>query len=228
MIAESGLRWLLTVLFAALTAYGLWRVVRPTGHAGHGGNVAFASRMAHLLHALMALAMGVMVWPWGMGLPAAPQVVFFVLAAVWFPAAALVWGGSGRRRRAVWRALPHALVMAAMAWMLYAMATMGGIEGAGVGSGMADMPGMDMSGGAGAASMTLSDTAPRMAVYAPAVVLLVLALRWLARGFDAARSPEPGGPDAQQGDLAGEHSAFDVASHGVMALGMAVMLVAMA
>src|ERR1700739_315937 len=42
------------------------------------------------LHFVMAIAMAVMVWPWGAQLPATGPAVFFSLAAVWFVTLALV------------------------------------------------------------------------------------------------------------------------------------------
>ncbi|MFD6138762.1 DUF5134 domain-containing protein [Promicromonospora sp. NPDC060271] len=69
----------MTVLFAALGAHSLWRVVTA--------RQAFAVT-GHLCHLGMNLVMVAMVWPWWVRLPAPPQLAFFVLAAVFFAAAA--------------------------------------------------------------------------------------------------------------------------------------------
>lgn len=82
MIAATGLRWILTLLFCVLAVYGLWRAFAARSHS-------WAARLAHGLHAVMALAMFAMAWFWGMDLPASPQVIFFSAAAVWFVVAAL-------------------------------------------------------------------------------------------------------------------------------------------
>jgi hypothetical protein len=171
------------------------------------------------LHALMALAMVAMVWPWGTSLAAAPQIVFFSLAAAWFAVAALLRPGAGSRSRALRGAVPYVLTMAAMAWMLGAMdAAMAGHGGAA--GAMADMPGMDMSGSATTA-MTLVDGGQRWTSGLLAAVFLVLAVWWLARGFDHARGAAPTG----HAHATAGHGAWDLGCHGVMALGMAVMFV---
>lgn len=215
MIAATGLRWLLTVLFSVLALFGLARTVRPA----HGGA---AERVAHGLHTLMAVAMGVMVWPRGMDVPALPLVVWFAASAVWFAVAALVRVGPGSRPRALLASVPHVLLMAAMAWMLAAMdsALSGGPGGSS--GGTDDMPGMDMSGGS-LATMTPAGDGQRVAAGVWAVVFLVLALWWLAGGFDAAR--RPAGPGAGHVGGTGAHDACDLLCHGAMALGMAVMFV---
>ncbi|NDZ78983.1 DUF5134 domain-containing protein [Streptomyces sp. SID10853] len=234
MITATGLRWIMTVLFCALTLYGVWRALASGSahgsahaHAGH----PWVARLAHLLHAVMALAMLAMVWPWGMDLLVVPQVVFFSLAAGWFLLAAVAWPGEPARGRALLSVLPHAVMTGAMAWMVAAMAwgtSMGSMGGGG--EAMADMPGMDMQGmdmsGSGAAgAMELTGAGDRWSAGVLAFVLLVLALWWLTRGFDTGRrAPRPDadgvGPDGVRG-------ALDLGCHGAMALGMAVMFVVM-
>jgi Domain of unknown function (DUF5134) len=216
VINATGLRWILTALFTMLTGYGLWRTARP--HLTPGANATWETRITHLVHAVMAAAMAAMVWPWGLRLPAAPQIAFFALATVW-----LLTGGL-RPRRAVrerLRSLPHAVMAGAMAWMLAAMtgSTRGRAHGHG-GSGTADMPGMTMPSttSSGYSPMTLTGTVPRLAAGVLAGYFLLLALWWLARGFDAGREGRSGtGPEP-----------YDLGCHAGMALGMAVMLVAMA
>jgi hypothetical protein len=72
-------QWIVTVLFAALGAHSLWRLVTS--------RQAFAVT-GYLCHLGMNLVMIAMVWPWWVRLPAPPQLAFFVLAAVFFAAAA--------------------------------------------------------------------------------------------------------------------------------------------
>lgn len=73
------MQWIVTVLFAALGAHSLWRVVTS--------RQAFAVT-GYLCHLGMNLVMVAMVWPWWVRLPAPPQLAFFVLGAVFFAAAA--------------------------------------------------------------------------------------------------------------------------------------------
>ncbi|MDX3397006.1 DUF5134 domain-containing protein [Streptomyces sp. ME01-18h] len=93
MIAANGLRWILTLMFAAPALYGLWRLARPT--------TGLTGRVGHLLHAAMGVLMIAMAWPWGMDLAVAPQVVLFTAGALWFVAASLVWPGERSRSGAV-------------------------------------------------------------------------------------------------------------------------------
>lgn len=213
MIAATGLRWILTVLFCALAAHGLWRAVTIRSHP-------WTARLAHGLHAVMALAMFAMAWSWGMDLPGRPQVVFFSVTAVWFVLAALALpSGPEPRARALVSTLPHAVMTGAMAWMVAAMSS-GTSAGATDGGHTHDMPGMDMSAPGALATMTLSGTGDRWSAGLLALVLLALALWWLAKGFDTGRlAPRTAGGAV--------HAAWDVGCHGLMALGMAVMFVLM-
>ncbi|MBI0294703.1 DUF5134 domain-containing protein [Streptomyces sp. PRKS01-29] len=220
MIAATGLRWVLTVLFLVPALSAVWRAVTP-GRAGGGPGAS--GRVAHLLHAVMALAMVAMVWPWGMDLPARPQIVLFTLGGVWFAGTALARPAPVSRTHALSGALPHVVMMGAMAWMAAAMVSSASMSGHGGSGGMADMPGMDMSGDTGTAAMTLTGTGPRLTAGLLAGVLLLLALRWLARGFDTARLDGTTGPRGLS--VPAERDAFDLACHGAMALGMAVTFV---
>ncbi|MEU4892514.1 DUF5134 domain-containing protein [Streptomyces sp. NPDC044780] len=220
MIAATGLRWVLTVLFVVPALFAVWRAVTP---GGAGGGPGATGRAAHLLHAVMALAMVAMVWPWGMDLPARPQILLFTLGGVWFAGVALARPAPLSRARALSDVLPHVVMMGAMAWMAAAMASSSPAPGHGGSHGMADMPGMDMSGGSGTVTMTLTGTGPRLTAGLLAGVLLVLALRWLARGFDAARLDDTTG--SRRRSAPAEPDAFELGCHGAMALGMAVTFV---
>jgi hypothetical protein len=229
VIAATGLRWILTVLFVLVAGYALLRAVRAA---------VWEDRVTHLLHAVMGVAMALMAWPWGARQPAAPQAVFFGLAAAWFVALAALpgpaaWrsaahGGTVSRR---WgHALPHAVMMGAMAWMLEAMPPMSHTRSPGSGTGsMDDMPGMSMGGSSGGMSMELHGASRTVAVVL-LVLFVVLGLWWLARAFDAGRLPVTPGvtpAGAAVNDGATVHRALDAGCHGAMSLGMAVMLLVM-
>lgn len=217
MISAPGLRWILTAALAALAVYALWRAVRTSRPA---------AGVSHLLHATMAVAMGVMCWPQGMEVPAVPQVVCFAAAALWYPVAAAARGPRGTgpsRPRRVFAALPHTAVMAGMAWMLHAMdESTGGSHQAATGHGAAG--GHHGGAPAGLATMSLHGTTQQTVAWVLGAAFLVLSLWWLARGFDTARgrAPVPEGP-APAG--AAEQAPGDLLCHGVMALVMAVMFV---
>ena len=222
MIAATGLRWILTLTFAALAAYGTWRAVRAPRVTG---------RVSHLLHVVMAVAMAVMAWPRGMEAPAAPQIAFFTAATLWYPAVALLGRDrTSSRARELAHAFPHAAAMAGMAWMLVAMDRamdamdgMGGAHGAAASGGGGHAGGHHHGGGTDSlATMSLTEPGARLAAGLLAAFFLACALWWLARGFDHARAvPEPA---RATGDA---HQAYDLICHGAMALGMAVMFVLM-
>ena len=107
MIHDLTLRWVVTVLFALGAAECI--------HAIVAGRRTVAGVVGHSLHGIMALAMAVMAWPWGAGLPTKPPMLFFLAAAVWFAAAS--FARSGHRGTNGY----HALMMLAMAWMYAAM-----------------------------------------------------------------------------------------------------------
>ncbi|MFI5859661.1 DUF5134 domain-containing protein [Streptomyces parvulus] len=212
MINATGLRWILTALFVLPACYALWLAATP------GRTVV--NRVGHALHAVMGAAMAAMAWPWGMDLPAGPQVVVFSAGALWFAGAALARSVRATTRTAALSgALPHVVMMASMAWMA---AVMNGSGMAGsMGGAAQDMPGMDMSGTDATSAMTLSQAGDQWTAALFALVLLVLGLRWLAQAFDEQRlaSAAPGGRSVAI--LAGEAS--EPACHAAMAVGMGVM-----
>jgi hypothetical protein len=109
MSATEVVDYMLTALFTAAAVRALRQGVLTRTRACR-------SRVDHLLHAAMALAMAVMPWSWGRALPELPQSVFFAAAALWFPLTAV-----SRHRQFeltdVARRLPYAVGMTAMAWM---------------------------------------------------------------------------------------------------------------
>lgn len=129
MSSDPAAQWAFAVLFAALAAHSLWRLVTDRG--------PFAT-VGYLLHLGMNLVMVAMVWPWWTRLPVLPQLAFFALAAAFFAAAAGWYAvdalarvpvadrsAQGARRAGHHesaRALAaHAVMMLAMAWAVAAM-----------------------------------------------------------------------------------------------------------
>ncbi len=221
MIAASGLRWVLSLMFAVPVAYGVWKSVSP--------GAGIAERVDHLLHAVMGVLMIAMAWPWGMDLPVLPQVVLFGAGALWFVAAAPFRAPGTSRGRAVSASLPHVVMMAAMAWMVAAMGSSGTMAGDAGSGGAHDMAGMDMSGGSALASMSLTGAGPVVTAVLLAVVLGGLGLVWLTRALDRARGGR-GEERFAEGCVApaGPVGALAPACHAAMALGMAVMFALLA
>ncbi|MFE3168209.1 DUF5134 domain-containing protein [Streptomyces sp. NPDC059224] len=222
-IAVAALHWLLTVCFAAVAGRAAWRAGAAPDGGAPAGDPAL-ERVAHALHALMAVAMAVMTWPWGMSVPVTPQVAFFSLAAIWFLAAAcFVRSSTAPLSYRLLHAAPHALTMAATAWMAHTMRTGPSVGGGESGSSMVEMPGMQMSAPGSTAATTLTGSDSSLTIIV-AVVALALALRWLTPGFNlarnkpAVRTPHTPMPTAPHG----------LSYHDLMALGMAVMLIVIA
>jgi hypothetical protein len=142
MIVDLTLRWIVTILFALSVAECLY-----TFAAGHR---SCTSAVGHVLHLAMSVAMIVMAWPVGMGLPNRSPMVFFVLATLWFIGVAVGSPAPVVRLANEY----HAVMMGAMAWMY---AVMGGALLPGNadssrsdgGPSMPGMPGMAMPSTAG-------------------------------------------------------------------------------
>lgn len=109
MIQDLTLRWVVTALFL-LTAAECF-VASCTGHR------RWISVVGNILHVVMALAMLVMAWPCGAGLPTIPPMVFFLLATVWFGTISVSAAAAGHRIAYLY----HAAMMLAMAWMYAVM-----------------------------------------------------------------------------------------------------------
>lgn len=142
MVADLLLRCLVTGLLvlsgvayavAAVSYRRLWTSVVSNG-----------------LHAVMAIAMTVMIWPGGTHMPTTGPAAFFLLTAVWFVALTVF----SAKTIGQWAAgTYHALMMVAMAWMYTLMN--GELPGSSTTPrrathDMSMMPGMDMSAGDGA------------------------------------------------------------------------------
>ncbi|OBI72928.1 hypothetical protein A9X01_07005 [Mycobacterium asiaticum] len=104
MIDDLPLRWAVTGLFL-LSAVGFVLVVDRR---------SWTSVVSYGLHLTMAIAMAVMAWPQGLGLPPTPAEAFFLAAALWFVIMAVLATRMGGMR--LLRGY-HALKMLAMAWM---------------------------------------------------------------------------------------------------------------
>ncbi|WP_367123334.1 DUF5134 domain-containing protein [Streptomyces phytohabitans] len=222
MIAATGLRWILTLLFAVPAAHALWCALRPGARA--------AARVDHAVHAAMGVLMAAMAWPRGMDLPAAPQIALFSVGALWFVVAAPFRTRGRTPLRTVLAAWPDVLTTAAMVWMLAAMAS-GTAHGHGGGGGAHGAH--HTGGGSGAATMSLPGAGQSLTAGLLAAVLLALGVVRLAAALDRARAgrPAPRAPaPVAAGDVAvgdGGGPALDDACHAAMALGMAVMFALM-
>lgn len=202
MIHDLTLRWVVTLLFALVVAECI--------HAIATGRRSAAGVVGHSLHAIMAVAMAVMAWPWGATLPTTAPMLFFLAAAVWFTAVSFATAGH-RGTNAY-----HALMMLAMAWMY---AAMGGLA---LRPAAPAMPGMDMSGQGGHGGHAGhgghgghgggSEQYAWVGVlnWICAIGFAVATLYWLYRYFTTRRSGDPG-----------RH--WGLLCQAAMALGMAIM-----
>lgn len=126
------LQWTLTGVFAVCVGLYLAQVRTAAG---------WQPRVAWSLHALMAVAMIAMSWPWGMAVSPIGYVLVFTASALFFAYLGLFTAGVGH-------SVYHAVMMASMVLMALAMSPAGMPEPANVGA-MGAMPGMNMAGGGG-------------------------------------------------------------------------------
>jgi hypothetical protein len=123
-------------------------------------------------------------------------------------------------------------MMGAMAWMLLAMpdSMSSALSANGNSDSMADMPGLTMANSGGGMTMRLHGNS-RTAAVALVIVFVTMGLWRLSRALDTARLtpalPKPSEPRAHPGEPVAPAGAVDAGCHGAMALGMAVMLLAM-
>lgn len=110
MIADPLLRWVVTALFVISTAISLGAMAT--------GRVSGPRWVSELLHVAMSVAMAVMAWPWGLAVPNAPAMVFFLAATGWFLLRAVIGKGAMCGGPVAWY---HAAMMGAMAWMYAVM-----------------------------------------------------------------------------------------------------------
>ena len=117
MLSDPVLQWVLTLTFSATAVYASLRLFTDRKPLLIVGNV---------LHLVMSVVMVAMCWPWWSVLPAVPQTLFFSAGMVWFGAIALLQARRRIPRAAVgghsaWHQVAHAVMMAAMVWMILAM-----------------------------------------------------------------------------------------------------------
>ncbi|MCV7075777.1 DUF5134 domain-containing protein [Mycobacterium szulgai] len=139
MIDDLVLRWVVTGLFLLTAAECVLAIAtkrRPWSWV-----------VSHGLHFVMAVAMVVMAWPWGVQLPSTGPAAFFLLAAMTFVTMSVVVARTPALRV---RYGYHAVMMLATGWMYAIMnaqlfparsSTQSTAEPA-----MSSMPGMDMAG----------------------------------------------------------------------------------
>ena len=206
MIADLALRWVVTLLFVLSAAECVYLVVFT--RAPQPGRAMWLT--GQVLHFIMAVAMAVMAWPQGAALPTVAPMLFFLLAAGWFIAAAIIdpdhWAAN----------FYHSAMMLAMSWMYAAMN--GRI-----------LPGQSLAGRPaghhGASDMT-GMTMPGMADGPAVVPPYIGAVNWLwTAGFAAAalwwlyRSAVAGRSDRT--------AAVGALGQAMMAAGMAIMFAVM-
>ncbi|GAA4976925.1 DUF5134 domain-containing protein [Pseudonocardia tropica] len=190
MISSLPLAWALTAVFAATAFYALTRWAAAVSERSSA-----AHRTAELAHLLMSAAMVVMIWTWSGSAGLWTQIVLFGVLGVFFLVTAsrgVPCGTSGRVAGAA-----HALMAAAMVWMLAAMPLImaSPVEAAGGGGVHAHHGGdtMDMSGTAHAAGPAGWAVAVTVALCA---VLLAAAGYWGARALSHDRDAgDPLTPD---------------------------------
>ncbi|MFG1638162.1 DUF5134 domain-containing protein [Pseudonocardia alni] len=177
MISSLPLAWALTAVFAATGFYALARWAAAVSERRSA-----AHRTAELAHLLMSAAMVVMTWTWYGSAGLWTQIVLFSVLGAFFLVTAsrgVPCGPSGRVAGAA-----HALMAAAMVWMLAAMPLImaSPAEAAGGGGAHAHHGGgaaMDMSGTARAAGP---------AGWAIAVTVTLCAVLLAAAGYWGARA----------------------------------------
>jgi hypothetical protein len=217
MVADPTVAWLLTALFAATAAAYLY------GALGRGQARDVRCAVDDVLHVLMAVAMVVMLWPWGMSVPAMVYVLVFTAAALWFVSRALFPAATTPERhgspQAAWY---HAAMMGSMVFMAAVMsvamdptdvgAQPAAADTAMAGMDMAGMSGMDMGGAAGTpGAVPMPDD---VWVWVPSLVLAI--------GFAVAAVRLGGIAYRRRGG-----AALFGATGGVMAVGMAAVFVQM-
>ncbi|MGB7360655.1 MAG: DUF5134 domain-containing protein [Mycobacterium sp.] len=208
MIEDLLPRWIVTTLFvlsAAECVYAITTARRVWAHVA-----------SQSLHVVMALAMVVMAWPWGMALPTTGPMLLFAAAALWF--VALTLAHQGHRGINAY----HAAMMLAMVWMYAVMsgsllpAPSGGASQAGGLGGHHSMPGMP---GMGMPAANSAGTPPFITGvnWLCTVGFAFAALWWLYRYF-VARKAEPSQPS---------HRFLGTIAQAMMAAGMAITFDAM-
>jgi Domain of unknown function (DUF5134) len=219
-----------TVLFGATAVYYLLRCT--TLWSGH---LPGQDRAVELAHLLMSLAMIAMAWAWGGPVTRWLLVAVFGLFAAVFLARAVASGAAvmptDRRTRMMFGY--HALVMAAMTWMVAALPLLGHDHFAGAGGSGHEHGGSDNAQGV----HTPVGEAKLWAVVVMvvlAVALAACAVAWVAAAMRSGATvvvgagramPETSTPTAMAAHAVGDRRARWW--HALMSVGMAGMLLAM-
>ncbi|WP_243790061.1 DUF5134 domain-containing protein [Saccharopolyspora gloriosae] len=223
MVESLLLSWILTVLFTATAAWCAFSATRPA--------LRPSDRLSSVSHLVMSLLMIAMTWPWGMSVPATPQVVLFSVATVWFVALTALRvpcaHGYGSPRLAH---LHHAVMSAAMVWMVAMMPLL--MLGASDSGGGHHHHSMGVGGGAGVlAAPAAAETTPGAVVAISAVLaafLVLSSVAWISTAVDTARHTlNTADTTGSPADPRATRLALDSACHGAMSIGMGAMLFAM-
>lgn len=202
MIHDPVLRWVVTALFLVSAVECGWALLR-----GHRSKV---SMISHGLHFVMAIAMAVMAWPWGLQVPNPMGAVFFLVAAGWFGWVAVTQANSPLARAQTGY---HVLMMLAMSWM-YAVMDGRILPGQQVthAESVMPMPGMDMPAMQehGSTASTWIDAVN----WFWTVGFAVAAVYWAYRYFTEHR---------HQTVTDGDCGSFGAACQALMAAGMSIM-----
>lgn len=201
---DGSLAWLLTAVFAAT---GLFCLATWTGHSvDHPA--AGDSRLVHATHALMSVAMVVMVWRPAGAVGTWVQVAVFAVLGLALAVAAL--RATGMVARIDW--ITHLALDAAMIWMLAAMPLLMGTTGSVMGSpASTGHHHGHHDGGTGAAPMPATGTPAWVdAASVVAIVACIMAMLWWAGRTLTSRGQRLHG-----------------LCHALMAAGTAIMLGAM-
>jgi hypothetical protein len=197
MIANDGLRWVLSVVFGGLAGYHLLQCLRrptsrPSPMAEHW--------LSEVVYLVMGLSMLAMIWPWRPAVPDVAWVVIFTVSTGWF----LIRAVSALSDRVA--PVLSAVATGVMVWMV---ASMPRPPSAGGHGGM-DMAGMGHVpvGGAGWAG-------PLLGGY-----LVLAACWWVGRAMRIGRLLSGTNAVARPLD-------WSALCHGVMSAGMGMALLAM-
>lgn len=204
MIDDLSLRWIVTALFVLSAAECVYAITT--------GRRVWTHVVSQVLHLLMAVAMVVMAWPWGMALPTTGPMLLFAVATLWF--VTLTLGHPGHRGINAY----HAAMMLAMVWMYAVMSgslipapSDGASPTAGPGGhlSMPGMPGMEMPDAAGSAGTPPFITGVNWLC----TVGFASAVGWWLYRYFVARKAEPSQPS---------HRFLGTVSQAMMAAGMSI------
>lgn len=191
MVDGPAAQWAFTAVFTILALFSLIRLIDE--------RTLPWQVLGHAMHAVMAVDMVAMAWPWWWAIPHVPELLFFVAAAAWF-AVVLGLQLTGRLTRhrlgghGPWHQSVHVVMMLAMVWMI---AAMGG-------------DGPTATGGHDHAALSVTTSLTGVAVTSG---LIITGAMLVVDAVEGSRSPAH--------SWRGLHG--DVVAHAVMCLGMAAM-----